>query len=69
MSAPAKTAPILITGCSSGLGQATALLFREAGYLTIATARDPSKLDRLAAAGCEIFPLDVTDEVSRQTVV
>ena len=69
MSAPAKTAPILITGCSSGLGQATALLFREAGYLTIATARDPSKLDQLAAAGCEILPLDVTDEVSRQTVV
>ena len=69
MSAPSKTAPVLITGCSSGLGEATALLFREAGYLTIATARDPSKLDRLSAAGCEILPLDVTDEASRQAVI
>ena len=69
MSAPSKTAPVLITGCSSGLGQATALLFRDAGFLTIATARDPSKLDRLAAAGCEILPLDVTDEVSRQAII
>ena len=69
MSAPSKTAPVLITGCSSGLGQATALLFRDAGFLTIATARDPSKLDRLAAAGCEILPLDVTDEASRQAVI
>jgi len=69
MSAPSKTGPVLITGCSSGLGEATALLFRDAGYLTIATARDPSKLDRLAAAGCEILPLDVTDEGSRQTAI
>ncbi|ARQ01499.1 SDR family oxidoreductase [Pseudorhodoplanes sinuspersici] len=69
MSAPSKSAPVLITGCSSGLGEATALLFREAGFLTIATARDPLKLKRLAAAGCETLPLDVTDEISQQAVV
>ena len=69
MPAPAKTSPVLITGCSSGLGEATALLFRQAGFLTVATARDPSKLDKLSEAGCEILPLDVTDEASRQSVV
>ena len=39
MPAPSKTEPVLITGCSSGLGQATAMLFRQSGYLTVATAR------------------------------
>jgi NADP-dependent 3-hydroxy acid dehydrogenase YdfG len=41
--APAKTSPVLITGCSSGLGHTIAMLFRKAGYLTIATARDPAR--------------------------
>ena len=48
---------------------ATALLFRKAGYLTVATARDPATLARLAARGCETLPLDVTDEASRQAAV
>jgi NAD(P)-dependent dehydrogenase (short-subunit alcohol dehydrogenase family) len=69
MPAPSKTAPILITGCSSGLGEATAALLRKAGYLTIATARDPSKLAALVALGCEALQLDVTNEVSRQNAV
>jgi NAD(P)-dependent dehydrogenase (short-subunit alcohol dehydrogenase family) len=67
--APSKTSPVLITGCSSGLGQATAALFREAGYLTVATARDPTRLNPLSAIGCEILPLDVTDEASRKAAV
>lgn len=69
MAVPDRTSPILITGCSSGLGQATAKLLREAGYLTIATARDPSSLDSLAALGCETLQLDVADEASRVTAV
>jgi NAD(P)-dependent dehydrogenase (short-subunit alcohol dehydrogenase family) len=69
MPAPAKTAPVLITGCSSGLGQATAVLFRENGYLTVATARDPSLLGSLAAIGCETLQLDVTDEASCKAAV
>jgi len=69
MTAPSKSAPVVITGCSSGLGEATALLFRQAGYLTIATARDPSKLGKLAAAGCEVLALDVTDETSREAAI
>ena len=69
MPAPSLTSPVLITGCSSGLGRATAVLFREAGYLTVATARDPASLADLAARGCETLALDVTDEASRQTAV
>lgn len=69
MPAPSKTAPILITGCSSGLGQAAATLLREAGYLTVATARDPSRLAPLVALGCDTVQLDVTDEASRQAAV
>ncbi len=69
MPAPDRTSPILITGCSSGLGQASAMLLREAGYLTVATARDPSTLEPLAAIGCETLQLDVTDEASRIAVI
>jgi NAD(P)-dependent dehydrogenase (short-subunit alcohol dehydrogenase family) len=60
---------VLITGCSSGLGQATAMLFRKAGYLTVATARKPSMLAPLVALGCDAMQLDVTDEASRQAAV
>ncbi|NWG23343.1 MAG: SDR family oxidoreductase [Pseudorhodoplanes sp.] len=69
MTAPSPSSPVLITGCSSGLGYATALLFREAGYLTIATARNPATLEPLAARGCETLQLDVTDEASRTAAV
>jgi NAD(P)-dependent dehydrogenase (short-subunit alcohol dehydrogenase family) len=69
MPAPDRTSPILITGCSSGLGQATAMLLRKAGYLTVATARDASTLEPLAAIGCETLRLDVTDEASRTATI
>ena len=45
------------------------MLLREAGYLTIATARDPSTLESLAAIGCETLQLDVSDEGSRQSAI
>jgi NAD(P)-dependent dehydrogenase (short-subunit alcohol dehydrogenase family) len=69
MPAPSLTSPVLITGCSSGLGRATALKFREAGYLTVATARHPAMLEGLASRGCETLALDVTDDASRQAAV
>ncbi len=69
MPAPDRTSPILITGCSSGLGQATAKLLQEAGYLTVATARDPSSLEPLAAIGCVTLQLDVADEASRTAAI
>lgn len=69
MAAPDKSSPILITGCSTGLGHASAELLCKAGYLTVATARDPSTLASLAAIGCETLRLDVTDEASRLAVI
>jgi NAD(P)-dependent dehydrogenase (short-subunit alcohol dehydrogenase family) len=40
MSAPRDDGPVLITGCSSGLGLAGAIAFQRAGYLTVTTALD-----------------------------
>jgi NAD(P)-dependent dehydrogenase (short-subunit alcohol dehydrogenase family) len=69
MTEPRKTAPVLITGCSSGLGYATAVRFRDAGYLTVATARKIGDLASLAERGCETLVLDVSDEDSRVAAV
>lgn len=54
----------LVTGCSSGIGKATALAVVRAGLPTWASARDPETLGELAAAGCRVVQLDVTDEES-----
>lgn len=61
--------PVLITGCSSGLGRAAATIFRSAGFDTFATARDPSQLDDLRALGCRTLALDVTSEDARRNAV
>jgi NAD(P)-dependent dehydrogenase (short-subunit alcohol dehydrogenase family) len=61
--------PVLITGCSSGVGRAAAILFRAAGYETFATARNSAALDELRARGCRTLALDVTDEDQRQAAV
>jgi NAD(P)-dependent dehydrogenase (short-subunit alcohol dehydrogenase family) len=64
-----NTGPVLITGCSSGVGRAAARAFRAAGYETFATARNPATLDALRAIGCHGLALDVTDEASRSAAV
>ncbi len=55
----------LVSGCSSGIGKATALTFARAGYRVYAGVRSPSAKALLAdaAAGTGIRPLflDVTD--------
>lgn len=61
--------PVLITGCSSGIGHAAAKIFRVAGHETFATARDLSTLNDLRAIGCHTLPLDVTDEAARRSAV
>lgn len=68
MNEPASKA-VLITGCSSGIGHATAERFVRRGWTTYATARRPETLDALAEAGCRTLRLDVTDEASMRAVV
>jgi NAD(P)-dependent dehydrogenase (short-subunit alcohol dehydrogenase family) len=51
----------LITGCSSGIGRATALTFLEDDWTVFATARDTEDLTDLEDAGCLTAELDVTD--------
>lgn len=61
--------PILITGCSSGIGRATALRLVAGGHTVWATARRVETIAELEAAGCVVRPLDVTDEASMTAVV
>ena len=60
---------VLITGCSSGIGRATALAFAEEGWTVYATARDPDDIEPLADAGCKTAALDVTDPTDIDRVV
>ncbi|KQY58709.1 short-chain dehydrogenase [Aeromicrobium sp. Root495] len=60
---------VLITGCSSGIGEATAARLVKAGWTVHATARRPETLEDLAAAGCHVHALDVTSEDSMQSAV
>ena len=56
------TKTIFITGSSTGLGRATALLFANKGWKVIATMRDPTKETELnKVPGVTVMPLDVTD--------
>ena len=66
---PSDMGPALITGCSSGVGYATALAFRAAGFETFATARNSAQLGDLRAAGCQVLTLDVTDEAARRAAI
>lgn len=56
---------VLITGCSDGsLGSALSLAFHKAGWRVFASARNPSKLKEVEAAGIEIVQLDTLSEES-----
>jgi NAD(P)-dependent dehydrogenase (short-subunit alcohol dehydrogenase family) len=55
------TQTIFITGASTGLGRATALLFADKGWKVIATMRSPEKESELGTiSGITLMPLDVT---------
>jgi NAD(P)-dependent dehydrogenase (short-subunit alcohol dehydrogenase family) len=55
---------VLITGCSSGIGRATAERLARKGWTVYATARNVEALAPLGELGCRLLPLDVTDEGS-----
>ncbi|HWJ51413.1 MAG TPA: oxidoreductase [Solirubrobacteraceae bacterium] len=67
MAEPSKA--VLITGCSSGIGRATALRLARSGWTVYATARRPETIEDLKDAGCRTLALDVTDEDSMQAAV
>jgi NADP-dependent 3-hydroxy acid dehydrogenase YdfG len=56
--------PVLISGCSSGIGAATAAALVRAGHTVYATARQIETLADLEALGCHPLALDVTSEDS-----
>lgn len=54
----------LVTGASSGIGEATARRLRSAGFVTYGAARRTDRLQALAIHGVRTVPLDVTDDDS-----
>jgi NAD(P)-dependent dehydrogenase (short-subunit alcohol dehydrogenase family) len=52
---------VLVTGASSGIGEATALHLRELGFDAVAAVRKDDDAERLGASGLRTVKLDVTD--------
>ena len=59
----------LITGCSTGIGRATAERLIDGGWTVYATARRPESVTELGDRGAETLALDVTDEGSMKAAV
>jgi NAD(P)-dependent dehydrogenase (short-subunit alcohol dehydrogenase family) len=66
---PDVSKAVLITGCSTGIGRATALRLASSGWTVYATARRPESIADLADAGCRTLALDVTEEDSMRAAV
>ena len=59
----------LVTGCSTGIGRATARRFREAGWEVYATAQDADEIGDLREAGRRTVELGVTDDAAVRAAV
>ena len=66
---PEPSKAVLITGCSSGIGRATAPRLSHSGWKVYASARRVESISDLKDAGCETLALDVTDEESMRAAV
>ena len=62
---------VIVTGASSGIGEATARLFHAEGAHLVAVARDPQKLDAAlgALAGAVLHAVDLAEPAAAQAVV
>ena len=60
---------VLITGCSTGIGRATAEQLARSGWTVYATARRLDAIQDLATKGGRILALDVCDEGSMRAAV
>jgi NAD(P)-dependent dehydrogenase (short-subunit alcohol dehydrogenase family) len=67
MANPSKA--VLITGCSTGIGRATAEHLADRGFTVYATARRLESIADLEEKGCKTLALDVTDEDSMVAAV
>jgi len=61
---PVASRAVLVTGCSTGIGRATAQLLRARGWQVIPTARRPADLEQLRAEGFAPVALDMADSAS-----
>jgi NAD(P)-dependent dehydrogenase (short-subunit alcohol dehydrogenase family) len=67
---PAQQKPVaLVTGASSGIGKDFALRLLAEGYTVYGAARRVERMADLAAAGCSVIAVDVTDDASMVAAV
>src|SRR5690348_12113426 len=69
MKAQRRSEAVLITGCSTGIGRATAEHLAKRGHTVYASARKLDSIKDLEAHGCRVLELDVTDEASMAAAV
>lgn len=61
---PVEPRNVLVTGCSSGIGAATAHALRARGWTVVPTARKDADLDALRQEGFQPVRLDLADSAS-----